>query len=554
MHYPKFSPPACVLLAIVLSCINSVTLAAADAATVRISSQVPSDEVLVANGATVGDIIYHVGDVFDLSNPKENKYFFRLANRLHINTKQFVIRDSLLFNTGDPYKPDLIKESERILRSYKYLYGAEIKPVRYHDNKVDIEVTTRDVWTLTGGVNYSRKGGENNYGYEIQEGNFLGFGKEVGIKRNANEFRTENEFSYYDPHIGSQRYKLTLNYKYNSDGRAKLFILERPFYSLETNWAMGIIARNNKRSEVNYSSGSVLEHYYQDDEHYEINAGYSRGKIDHHTSRWNFGYTSDKNMFSPTNETKNLLLIPADRNLSYPWIDYDSQDSRFIKTSRIDLIGRVEDINLGDSYRIKLGWLNTGLGADRNGVIYDMGYSNANQTFADHLLILGANSSGRVHDGFTQNLMLSGQARYFYPLFEHQVFYSEFSFAAGHHLDADNQILLGGQSGLRGYPARIQNGNRRMLFRMEQRYYTNLNVLQLVYVAGAAFFDIGRAWTPGDKADKYAGFLKDIGVGLRFSPSRTSRGSIIHLDLAFPLDSEEDVSNVQVVVATESRF
>jgi outer membrane protein assembly factor BamA len=537
---------------------NSAAVLAADAipivATEPRPASVPSDEVLMANGATIGEINYQAGGIFDISDPKENYYLFRLANRLHINTKQFVIRDDLLFNTGDLYSPDQLSESERILRSKTYLYDAAIRPIRYHNNQVDIEVKTRDVWTLSGGINYSRKGGENSYGYEIQEENFAGLGKTVRVKRDTDEFRTETEFLYHDPFLTAQRYQLSVGYSYNSDGRSKLFQLQRPFYSLETKWAMNFKAYTFSRQETLYKNGEEYDYYYQDEENFELSGGYSRGQIGDHTGRWQLGFTIDSNEFSATDSTKDPQSVPDDRDLAYPWIQYSSVVNRYIKATRINLINRTEDVNLGASYNVKLGWSDTRFGSDRDSLIFNASYSNTNQTFSDHLLLVDVGGSGRLGEGFTENLMFESGVRYFYPMFSNQMFYSQLDFDAGHNLDDGTQLLIGGESGLRGYPARIQEGNRRILFRMEQRYYTDLHLLQLVYVAGAAFFDMGKAWTPGESTEKYPGFLKDVGLGLRLAPSRTSRGSITHLDLAYALDGETDTKKFQFLVSTESHF
>ena len=286
----------------------------------------------------------------------------------------------MLFDTGDLYSPERLKESERILRARSYLYDAQIRPVGYHDNQVDIEVKTRDVWTLSGGINYSRKGGQNSYGFEVQEDNFAGLGKAVHVKRDTTEFRTVNEFQYYDPYLGSQRYQLTLGYSYNTDGRNKLFKLERPFYSLDTKWAMGINANTFSRQEIIYKNGEEYDYYYQDEEYYDLRAGYSRGQIGEQTVRWQLGFTRERNDFSPTNSTQQSALVPEDRDLAYPWIKYDSVINRYIKTSRVNLIGRTEDINLGATYSVQLGWSDTNFGSDRNALIYSVEYYNNNQT------------------------------------------------------------------------------------------------------------------------------------------------------------------------------
>jgi len=76
---------------------------------------------------------------------------FRLANHLHSRTRKGIVRKQLLFRSGERYSRRLIGESERILRADSYFYDAWIRPVRYHDGKVDLRVTTRDVWTLNPG-------------------------------------------------------------------------------------------------------------------------------------------------------------------------------------------------------------------------------------------------------------------------------------------------------------------------------------------------------------------------------------------------------------------
>lgn len=515
---------------------------------------VPSDKVMMANGATIGKITFHVGDVFDLSNPKENKGLFRLANSIHVNTRDHVIADQLLFKRGDLYSPDVLSESERILRSNVYLYDAVIRPIRYDNNQVDIEVKTRDVWTLTGGINYSRKGQEDSYGFEIEEKNFIGLGKTVKVRRNADEFRTENEFEYHDPFMGHNRFQMTIGYSDNSDGRVKAFELKRPFYSLDTRWAMDLGAKTYTRREVIYENGEIAERFVQEDKRYNISAGYSRGSKKHYAARWRIGYTMEENRFSAYDATEDTQQIPLDRNLSYPWIKYDGIFSDYIKTERVNQINRTEDINLGDVYSIKLGWSDESFGADRNALIFSVDYHSANRTFSKQMLLTEVKTSGRLGKNFSENMLIKSQARYFYPVFENQVFYTELNIDAGHNLDRDNQLLLGGESGLRGYPARIQNGNRRLLFKMEHRFYTDLHVLQLFYVAGAAFFDIGRAWTPGVDPEQHSGYLKDVGIGLRFASSRSGRGAILHMDYAFALDADENIKQQQFLVSTESRF
>ena len=111
---------------------------------------------LEANGAVIDKIILDKKNVFDLDNPEENKRLYRLANKYHVVTKDHVIERQLLLTPGEPFSQRLIEETERLLRSNKYLYDATITPVNAADGTVDLKVTTRDVWTLLPSIGVSR--------------------------------------------------------------------------------------------------------------------------------------------------------------------------------------------------------------------------------------------------------------------------------------------------------------------------------------------------------------------------------------------------------------
>src|SRR5256885_12903468 len=56
------------------------------------------------------------------------------------------------------------------------------------------------------------------------------------------------------------------------------------------------------------------------------------------------------------------------------------------------------------------------------------------------------------------------------------------------------QLVLGGDTGLRGYPRNYQTGDRRVLLNVERRVYTDWYPFRLIRVGGAVFYDWGRAW------------------------------------------------------------
>src|SRR5512137_1801044 len=98
---------------------------------------IPSSAELEARGAVIGEVHIKVGDVFDTSIEGEDGWLYRTANKLHINTREQVVRDHLLFKTGEPYDDRVVRETERLLRANDYMYDAVIVPVAYDGERDD---------------------------------------------------------------------------------------------------------------------------------------------------------------------------------------------------------------------------------------------------------------------------------------------------------------------------------------------------------------------------------------------------------------------------------
>jgi hemolysin activation/secretion protein len=120
--------------------------------------------------------------------------------------------------------------------------------------------------------------------------------------------------------------------------------------------------------------------------------------------------------------------------------------------------------------------------------------------------------------------------------------------------DLPDLLQLGGDNGLRGYPLRYQSGTRRALFTVEERFYTDLYVWQLFRIGGAAFFDVGHAWGGDNVNTANPGWLSNAGIGMRIVSARAAFSNVLHLDLAFPLNTTPDIKKVQFLVKTKTSF
>jgi outer membrane protein assembly factor BamA len=515
---------------------------------------VPAPAELEALGAVIGEIRIQVGDVFDTSVPGEDGWLYRTANRLHINTRPAVIRGQLLFATGDPYVHRLIEETERILRAKGYLYDAQIVPVAFDGRTVDLEVRTRDVWTLNPGVSFSRKGGENAFGVEIQEDNLLGTGQRIGIEWTDDVDRQSIAFSYFDPHFRHSFTQLGLTYVDSDDGQAQAVSYVQPFYALDTRRAWGTHLGRNERNDARYALGEEVGEFQHREDYYEAHYGWSQGLQGRWVRRWTAGATYHRNRFEPDPAEPLGGPLPGDRELAYPWVGLELVEDRFQERVNQDQIRRTEDVLVGMRAGVRVGYAAEALGSDRDALVASAWWQDGEDFGRRQSLFGSASASGRLEGDELVNGVLAADARYYLTTSRKSKFYASVSGAVTEQLDPERQLLLGGDNGLRGYPLRYQAGTARALFTVEQRYYTDWYPFRLFHVGGAAFFDMGRTWGTDVTGLESSGLLRDVGIGLRLGSSRSSFGNVLHIDLAFPLDGDDDIDSVQLLVTTRGSF
>jgi hypothetical protein len=521
----------------------------------------PSDAELERMGAVVGRIDIDNENIFDLSNPKDNNWLFRLANRLHPVTREGTISEQLLFHTGERYSRHLLDESARILRANPYFYDASIRPVAYHDGKVDVLVTTHDVWTLNPGFNFSRSGGKSTTGFQIEEINTLGTGTDVKLVHSNSVDRTESDIMVMNPHTLGTWFTTDIAYGTLSDGKVRQFILDRPFYALETHHAGGIAINDNVRDDPLYDRGQEIDKFAAHNRFYQIWGGFSHGLENGWTRRYSAGVAYDEHVFTPSNLWSGPTVLPADRRFVYPWLRFDLVQDEFVKLRNHNQIGRTEDFDLGAYATAQVGWADTAFGSSRDALNLMLATGDGYDLARGNTLLVSSVFTGRLEKGSLENGVLNTAVRFYdqqsgyWPFREgNWLFFTTLETSEGKRLDLENQILLGGDNGLRGYPLRYQDGTSRALLSFEERYFSDWYPFRLFRVGAAVFFDMGRTWGRPQLATPSLGLLKDAGFGLRFGNARTGLGNVIHVDLAFPFDGDPSIKRVQFLVQTEQEF
>lgn len=507
----------------------------------------------IPEDAVIGRLIFERQNVFNLDDPKQNNALYRFLNRWHIVSRESLIRRQLVIAEGDEFDPLRLSESERILRNARYLWDANVRPVAVDGNTVDVEVATRDVWTLVPDISVGRSGGENTTRFGLEENNLLGRGQLVRLSRTDNVDRSIVSLEFQDRNITQKRWWLYTRYAENSDGRSNEIRFQRPFINLDSRWTAGTTALDQARNQELYSLGNAVADFREERDYFVLFGGRSKGLVNKRAHRYTAGLVYDDRQFSEVANSTLDPAVPEDRKFVYPYLGFEYVEDSFATESNRNLIGRTEDFYVGLRYSATLGWSDEAFGANRDALLYGFSIGDSWGSMDSRILFLDLIGSGRNESGSTANALATGRARFFWNWADKRTFFITLSGTAGRNLDLDNPVQLGGDSGLRGYPLRYQSGDSRFLFTIEQRFFTDWYPFRFFRVGGAVFADVGRTWGENPVGEENLGWLRDVGIGLRLAPTRAT-SKILHIDLAFPLDGDDSIDSVQILLEAKRSF
>lgn len=206
------------------------------------------------NGKIIRNIIIETLDPFGQSVTNEAKKpkngFEKFGNSLHIKSKKYAIRNLILFRKNDVSDSLILKESERLIRSQRYVREVVISPIYLSTttDSIDVKIRVLDSWSLIPNGSYS----SNQSSVKLTERNLLGSGHEI-IGKLDNKFSPKEQaiFGHYTiNNIKNSFIKLDLEYANEFDNYSKRSIsITRPFYSVFARNAGGIYFENTFYTE-----------------------------------------------------------------------------------------------------------------------------------------------------------------------------------------------------------------------------------------------------------------------------------------------------------------
>ncbi len=192
----------------------------------------------------------------------------RLANNLHRNTRNYVIRKNLFFRENQPLYPFVLADNERHLRDQEFLQDAIIvvTPVRGSRDSVDVIVRTKDVFSIGGSF---RLHSMNSVTIEAKEDNIFGTGDRVRVGTMYDHDRREKfgvgaEFiarniggSFIDGYVGALNYQDAFN-SGNEEETVYYTRFIRPLVNAYMKWTYALELSHHVTNNM-YSSDSLYD-------------------------------------------------------------------------------------------------------------------------------------------------------------------------------------------------------------------------------------------------------------------------------------------------------
>lgn len=515
-------------------------------------------DIKALEGRPIRNIIIEVKDVFEKT--AKNR-FYETVNSLKTNTKEYIVRQELLFKEGDTFDAFLLKESERNLRSQRFLRNVTLTPKENADG-VDVIVSVQDTWTFIPSLSYSSGDGSGNKSIGLSESNILGYGKRAEFLAADEQDRRVMEAVYEDPRVWGSSLRFLGAQFMREDGNRTVLLLSDPFRTLVDKTSWQVDADFSDTVGKLWANGD--ERYIYAQENVDLGAKYtwSFGEASKALRRYSLGYDYKDNQFTeasakdfkdvdvdPNSVSHDPALLAKDRRYTGPTLGYEALKPRFIKMAYIDRFDREEDYDIGDNFGAFLTLAPEAFSSTDDALLLNLNRS-AGKKFSSSSFIRGEfGFSSRFIDDHMENSLFRAESRYYNVLGSlsiKELFLGRHTLAAGYTLDygrgldGDREFLLGADKGLRGYDANTFTGDKRLLINIEDRVHLKEDIYKMVSLGAAAFVDIGGT-TSGPFANLLGEDLYgDAGVGLRFAFPRSSGGKILRVDIAVPFRDGAD--------------
>jgi len=223
-----------------------ITVSALDSLNYATINKVSEEHFITYSGMKIRNIEVQRLNVFgsNINNPEKISnvnQITNILNKTHVNTIERIIRNNLLFKTGDAISPLTLSDNERILRELSYINDARIFVVPVSEEEANIIVVTKDIYSIGFDVSLSELKKGN---FAVFDRNLIGLGHSIEFDMPFDFEETPNHFGFgfiYSVNNISHSFIDFKTFYVNGLGKKTYgFNINRPLVAYSTKYAGGI--------------------------------------------------------------------------------------------------------------------------------------------------------------------------------------------------------------------------------------------------------------------------------------------------------------------------
>ena len=457
---------------------------------------------------------------------------YRIANKFHIQTRNVVVERELLFATGDPLDRELLEQTERNLRELSFLRDARVETTEVDEDgdgrsdRVDVRVMTWDTWSLAPRIDFQQVHDRTIWEAGASEKNLFGLGKSITVTHRTNLDRSNDRVSYTDPQLVGSNVSMVASLAKLSDGDEQFLQLDRSYLSLRDPWAWSVGGGSFSRTDPIYESGTEIGRLRHRGQWGDLSVGRAIRRGAQHAVRMHGAY-----------RLRDERVGNDGRDFGIAEVGIRSISHRFVRLTHINQFERSEDFNLGVESFGTVGLSTPTLGGgEARALFLAVGHARGITFGEAHFMVAEGRFDGRRERGDWRNAVATLQGRYLRKHAPRHVLLSRVTYQHGYNLDPEIQLLLGVETGLRGYPVRQFSGDRLLLLSTEERWFFADDVGQLFSLGVAVFVDSGFVWSEQQTVD-LSDLKSAVGLSLLLGSNRLSTRGGIRIDVGYGLNN-----------------
>ncbi|HLN19827.1 MAG TPA: hypothetical protein VK213_01970 [Bacteroidales bacterium] len=443
----------------------------------------------------------------DYYNPYNSQ---KILNKTHVSTSEYIIKNNLLFSSGDTISPIILSDNERLLRDLPFIDDARIFVMPAGNDEADILVVTKDVYSLGGSFSpFGFKKGK----LSVFDNNILGLGNELGFQMPFDNTASDS------PGIGTYlridnpaRTFANLRLYYNDDiGENSYGIdISRRFLTSTTKYAGGLtISRVNKNKALDTMRNVFpLKYVYQD---YWLSRSVLMDKESVTRMIFSARYTVNNVFTRPEIGPDTYHSLQKYRTFLGS-VAFSRQ--RYFKSSLIHEYGRNEDIPYGMLAKVTFGReLNEF--KIRNYAGSELAYG---KSFSEYgYLYVSAGLGAYLNKNRTEQGIMTLKTRYFsnlLPLGKYMVrSFININYTRGFDRNLDENLHFFRDNGFSGFRNDSVHGKQRLTLNIETVLFSPVNIYGFRF-AFFGFADISSL-SGTNQILSNGTILTGVGLGLR---------------------------------------